>query len=382
MHVPAGEPRALGVQAQLLMGGRMLEFIPSELHVDFIGQAKFYIALSLLVILAGLGSMLWRGGLHLGVDFRGGTLLQLRFSRPVELREVRDVLGPLGFGQAILQHFGNEHEVLIRISQLPNAGQDIAVPVQQALQARFPEQKVELRRAEVVGPQASETLRRQALFAMFYAIAGILVYVSGRFEAKWMTALGLGVVLFAMALALNQWLPGVSPTVLIVMALLLMFVFCWVLDLSYAFAAIIPLIHDVLVTVGFLSLFDQELDLTIVAALLTIVGYSINDTIVIFDRIRENRQSRRRDDFALVVNDSINQTLGRTILTSATVLMVVLALFFFGGEVIHGFAFAMLVGVIAGVYSTIFIASPILISWHAYTQRHQTRRARMESGRS
>ena len=358
----------------------MLEFIPSGLHFDFIGQAKFYITLSLLVILAGLGSMLWRGGLHLGVDFRGGTLLQLRFSQPVELSEVRDVLGPLGFGQAILQHFGNEHEVLIRISQLPNAGQDIATPVQQALQARFPEQKVELRRAEVVGPQASETLRRQALFAMFYAVAGILVYVSGRFEAKWMTALGLGVVLFAMALALNQWLPGVSPTVLIIMALLLMFVFCWVLDLSYAFAAIIPLIHDVLVTVGFLSLFDQELDLNIVAALLTIVGYSINDTIVIFDRIRENRQSRRRDDFALVVNDSINQTLGRTILTSATVLMVVLALFVFGGEVIHGFAFAMLVGVIAGVYSTVFIASPILVSWHAYTQRHQTRR--IQAGRA
>ena len=360
----------------------MLEFIPSGLHFDFIGKAKFYIALSLLVILAGLGSMLWRGGLHLGIDFQGGMLLQLRFSQPVELSEVRDVLGTLGFGQAILQHFGNEHEVLIRISQLPNAGQDIAAPVQQALQARFPEQKVELRRTEVVGPQASETLRRQALFAMFYAIVGILVYVSGRFEAKWMTAFGLGVVLFAMALALNQWLPGVSPTVLIVMALLLMFVFCWVLDLSYAFAAIIPLIHDVLVTVGFLSLFDQELDLTIVAALLTIVGYSINDTIVIFDRIRENRQSRRRDDFALVVNDSINQTLGRTILTSATVLMVVLALFVFGGEVIHGFAFAMLVGVIAGVYSTVFIASPILISWHAYTQRHQTRRTRVESGRS
>jgi preprotein translocase subunit SecF len=360
----------------------MLEFIPSGLHFDFIGKAKFYIALSLLVILAGLGSMLWRGGLHLGIDFRGGMLLQLRFSQPVELSGVRDVLEPLGFGQAIIQHFGNEHEVLIRLSQLPSAGQNIAAPVQQALQTRFPEQKVELRRAEVVGPQASETLRRQALFAMFYAIVGILVYLSGRFEAKWMTALGLGGVLFAMAFALNQWLPGVSPTVLIVMALLVMFVFCWVLDLAYAFAAIIPLIHDVLVTVGFLSLFDQELDLTIVAALLTIIGYSLNDTIVIFDRIRENMQSRRRDDFALVVNDSINQTLSRTLLTSATTLMVVLALFCFGGEVIHGFAFAMLVGIIAGVYSTVFIASPILISWHAYTQRHQTRRARVESGRS
>ena len=133
------------------------------------------------------------------------------------------------------------------------------------------------------------------------------------------------------------------------------------LDLSYAFSAIVPLIHDVLVTVGFLSLFNKELNLPIVAALLTIIGYSINDTIVIFDRIRENMQSQRRDDFARVVNASINQTLSRTILTSATVLMVVLALFFFGGEVIHAFAFALLVGVIAGVYSTVFIASPILV---------------------
>jgi preprotein translocase subunit SecF len=223
----------------------------------------------------------------------------------------------------------------------------------------------------VVGPQASETLRRQALFAMFYAIVGILIYLSGRFEAKWFIALGLGMVLFAMAFALNHWLPSVSPTLLIVIACVVTFAFCWVLDLSYAFSAIVPLIHDVLVTVGFLSLFDKELNLPIVAALLTIIGYSINDTIVIFDRIRENMQSRRRNDFAGVVNASINQTLSRTLLTSATVLMVVLALFFFGGEVIHDFAFALLVGVIAGVYSTVFIASPILIAWHAYTRRHQ-----------
>ena len=357
----------------------MLNFIPSGLHYDFIGKAKLYIALSLLVILAGLGSMVWRGGLNLGIDFRGGTLVQLRFSHPVELSSIRDVLGSLGLGQAIVQHLGNEREVLIRISQLPSAGQDVATPMQQAFQGRFPEQRVELRRTEVVGPQASETLRRQALFAMFYAIVGILIYLSGRFEAKWFIALGLGAVLFAMAFALNQWLPRVSPTVLIVMALAVTFGFCWILDLSYAFAAIIPLIHDVLVTVGFMSLFDKELNLPIVAALLTIIGYSINDTIVIFDRIRENMGSRRRDDFALVVNDSINQTLSRTILTSTTVLMVVLALFFLGGEVIHDFAFALLVGVIAGVYSTVFIASPILIAWHAYTRRHPTRPAQAGS---
>ena len=359
----------------------MLELVPSKLHIDFIGQARFYIALSLLVILAGIGSIFLRGGLNLGIDFRGGTLLQLRFSQPVELRSVRDVLASLELGQGIVQHFGDKREVLIRISQLPKAGQDIRTQVQQAFSTRFPEQTVELRRTEVVGPQASENLRRQALFAMFYAIVGILIYLSGRFEAKWFIALALGVVLFAMAFTLNQWLPRVSPTVLIVIALGVTFAFCWMLDLSYAFSAIIPLIHDVLVTVGFLSLFNKELNLPIVAALLTIIGFSINDTIVIFDRIRENMQSRRRDDFAQVVNASINQTLSRTILTSATVLMVVLALFFFGGEVIHDFAFAMLVGVIAGVYSTVFIASPILIAWHEYTRRHGAHRARVGSVR-
>jgi preprotein translocase subunit SecF len=358
----------------------MLELIPSGLHIDFVGKAKFFLVLSLLVILAGIGSILLRGGLNLGIDFRGGTQLQLRFSQPVELRLVRDVLGSLGFGQAIVQHFGSDREILIRVSQLPSAGQDIALLVQQAFHDRFRDQRVELRRTEVVGPQVSETLRRQALFAMFYAIVGILIYVSGRFEAKWFIALALGVVLFAMAFAMNQWIPRVSPTVLIVMALVVTFAFCWMLNLSYAFSAIVPLIHDVLVTVGFLSLFNKELNLPIVAALLTIIGFSINDTIVIFDRIRENMQSRRRDDFARAVNTSINQTLSRTILTSATVLMVVLALFFFGGEVIHDFAFALLVGVIAGVYSTVFIASPILIAWHAYIRRHRARRAPAGSG--
>jgi preprotein translocase subunit SecF len=353
----------------------MLELLPSGLNLDFIGKAKFYIALSLLVILAGLGSIIWRGELNLGVDFRGGTQLQLRFSQPVELKVVRDVLGALGFGQSIVQHFGSDREILIRVSQLPSAGQDIATLIQQAFHDRFRDQRVELRRTEIVGPQTSETLRRQAWFAMFYALVGILIYVSGRFEAKWFIALALGVVVFAMAFALNQWFPGVSPTVLIAIALGVTFAFCWVLDLSYAFSAIIPLIHDVLVTVGFLSLFNQEFNLSVVAALLTIIGFSINDTIVIFDRIRENMQGRRREDFAWVVNTSINQTLSRTILTSATVLMVVLALFFFGGEVMHAFAFAMLIGVISGVYSTVFIASPILVAWHVYTQRHRAHRS-------
>jgi preprotein translocase subunit SecF len=203
----------------------------------------------------------------------------------------------------------------------------------------------------------SSDLRRQALFAMFYAILGIVIYISGRFEAKWFAALGLAVALFAVTYTITQWIPGVSPTVLIVVALVVTMVFCLLLQLRYALAAIVAIFHDVLITVGCFSLLDKAFSLQIIAALLTIIGYSLNDTIIIFDRIRENMHGQRREQYATVVNTSINQTLSRTVLTTGSTLVVVLALFFFGGEVIHDFAFALLVGMIAGTYSTVFIAS-------------------------
>jgi preprotein translocase subunit SecF len=223
---------------------------------------------------------------------------------------------------------------------------------------------IELRRVEVVGPQVSTDLRQKALFALFYAILGIVIYISGRFEAKWLAALGLAVALFAVTYAITQWLPGISPSILIVVALLVTVAFCLYLQLRYALAAIIALFHDVLITIGFFSLFDKSFNLPIVAALLTIVGYSLNDTIIVFDRIRENLYGQRRDQFTSIVNASVNQTLSRTVLTSSTTLIVVLALFFLGGEVIHDFAFALLIGVIVGTYSSIFIASPLLTYWH------------------
>jgi preprotein translocase subunit SecF len=361
------------------MEANMWQLIPPGSHFDFIGKAKPCIALSLLVILIGIGSIVYRGGLNQGIDFRGGTLVQLRFSQPAVLSTVREVLEPLGLDKGIVQHFGDEREVLIRIAQLPEADQDIGKQVQKAFQSRFPEQTVELRRIDVVGPQVSTDLRRQALFALFYAILGIVIYLSGRFEAKWFIALALAVALFAVTYSISYLWPGVSPTVLIVVALGGTLAFCLLLQLRYALAAIAALFHDVLVTVGFFSLFDKEFDLSIVAALLTIIGYSLNDTIVIFDRVRENMQGQRHADFATVVNASVNQTLSRTILTTATTLMVVVPLFFFGGQVIHDFAFALLVGMIAGVYSTIFIASPILVYWQQYMLRPQTRSRRVAS---
>jgi len=342
----------------------MLTIIPPGLHFDFVAWAKQAIILSALVIVIGLVSIVVRGGLNLGIDFSGGTLLQLRFSESAEINAIRDVLGKLKLGNSVVQHFGEDREVLIRVPEVATEQADIGSQVQEALKAKFPGQTIELRRAEVVGPQVSADLRRQALFALFYAILGIVIYISGRFEAKWFAAVGLAVVLFVVTYAITQWLPRVAPTILIIVALLGAIVFCLFLQLQYALAAILALFHDVLITVGFFSLLDKPFNLPIVAALLTIVGYSLNDTIIVFDRIRENMHGQRREQFAETVNLSINQTLSRTVLTSGTTLLVVAALFVFGGEVIHDFAFALLIGIVVGTYSSIFVASPLLVFWN------------------
>jgi preprotein translocase subunit SecF len=247
--------------------------------------------------------------------------------------------------------------------------------VQQSLQSALPEQTIEVLRAEIVGPQVSADLRQKALLAIFYSVLGIVIYLSGRFEAKWLIAIALAGAIFAVTYPITLWFPGVSPLILIIVALVVTTVFGIVLQLYYALAALMAIYHDVLITVGFLSLFNKEFDLQIVAALLTIIGYSLNDTIVIFDRIRENMRGRRREEFSAVVNRSLNETLSRTILTSGLTLLVVLALFFLGGEVIHGFAFALLVGIIAGVYSTLVIATPLLAYWHQRMPFQSARKA-------
>lgn len=342
----------------------MLELIPPGLRIDFFGKARLSIALSLLVILIGIGSIVWHGGLNLGIDFTGGTLVQLRFSQPADLGTIRDGLGTLELGKGVVQHFGDNREVLIRISQVSGGMEEIGTRIKQALQTRLPDETVDLRRVEVVGPQVSTDLRQKALFALFYAILGIVIYISGRFEAKWLAAVGLAIALFAVTYGIIQWFPGVAPTILIVVALAVTIFFCLILQLRYALAAIVALFHDVLITVGFFSVFDKPFNLPIVAALLTIVGYSLNDTIIVFDRIRENMYGQRRVQFIDIVNMSVNQTLSRTVLTSGTTLVVVLALFFLGGEVIHDFAFALMIGIIVGTYSSIFIASPLLVYWY------------------
>lgn len=339
----------------------MLELVSRNINIDFLGKSKGFILVSIVVIAIGLLSVVYRGGLRQGIDFSGGLLLQLRFSQAVDLGVVRESLGPLGLERAVVQHYGSTEQVLIRMGQLPGEKQDVAQQVQRALQERLTPQQVTIMRVEIVGPQVSGDLRRQALFAMFYAILGVVIYLSGRFEGKWLVAAALAAVLFAVIYPIAQTFPGISPTTLILVALIVTTGFGLFLQLYYALAAVIAVYHDVLVTVGFLSLFNKEFDLQIVAALLTIIGYSLNDTIVIFDRVRENMRGQRMEDFSSIVNASLNQTLSRTILTTGLTLLVVIALFLLGGEVIHDFAFSLLVGMIAGTYSTLFIASPILI---------------------
>lgn len=359
----------------------MLEIIPPGLHIDFVGKAKYFITLSLVLILLGAGSIVLHGGLNEGIDFSGGTLVQLRFAQPVDLGAVRDALETIGMGKGIVQYYGDAREVLLRVAQLPGAGHDIGKQVQQALQEHLSGQTVDLRRVEVVGAQASSDLRRKALLALFYATLGTVAYISGRFEGKWFISVSLAALLFALTYGITQWFPGISPAILIVVALIASTAFNLALQLRFALAAIVAIYHDLLITVSFLSLFNIEFDLQILAALLTVTGYSLYDTIVVFDRIRENLRGQRRENFPVVVNDSINQTLSRTVLTSGHTLIVLLALFILGGKVLHGFAFALLVGIMSGTYSTVFIASPILVYWHNLALRFQASGVSLSSAR-
>jgi len=213
----------------------------------------------------------------------------------------------------------------------------------------------------MVGPQVGKDLREKALFAMFYSLLFITIYISGRFEFKWISSGIMAAALMSSVYFLS--FINVSIPILITAALILALILFWFLNLKYAMGAIVAIIHDVIITVGIFSIFDKEFTLPIIAALLTIIGYSLNDTIIVFDRIRENLKKYRKKPLDFTINKSINETLSRTILTSLTTITVVIALFVMGGGIVHDFAFAMIVGILIGTYSSIYIASPILLIW-------------------
>jgi preprotein translocase subunit SecF len=222
---------------------------------------------------------------------------------------------------------------------------------------------VDIRRVEMVGPQVGQDLREKALFAMFYALLFITVYISGRFELKWAKSGIVAAAIMGAVYLLSLF--NVSVPFLMLAALIVSLVIFWFFEFKYAMGAIVALIHDVTITVGIFSIFDKEFTLPIVAALLTIIGYSLNDTIIVFDRIRENLRKYHKEPMSTILNRSINETLSRTILTSLTTLVVVISLFVLGGGIIHDFSFALLVGILVGTYSSIYVASPILLAWQS-----------------
>ena len=337
-----------------------MEFIKPGINIDFLGKRKIAFTLSILMIIMTLVLLIWRGGPNYGVDFSGGILIQVKLSEKQSPSSIREALRGIQLQDSIIQEFGESklHEYLIRVRSTDIQLSGLSEKVKKVLTDQLGK-GVEIRRVEMVGPKVGADLRQKALFAIFYAILFIAIYISGRFELSWLKS-----IIMALSLALVVYIAssfGMRVTWLIIVALLVTLFLCWFLKLKYALGALVALMHDIAITMGVFALTDREISLPIIAAFLTIVGYSLNDTIVVFDRIRENLRRFRRRSFPEVMNGSINETLSRTILTSTTTLIVIVALFVFGGGVIHDFAFALLIGVIVGTYSSVFVASPILL---------------------
>ena len=279
----------------------------NKTNIDFISKQKIAGFLSITLIVAGIASLIMKGGPLLSIDFTGGTVAQVKFEKPVELGQLRETLSDYGFEGAEIVEFGSPDEVLIK-TQFSGSSSEISEKLTLALGNSFT-----LRRVESVGPKIGKELQSDALKAIGLALILILIYITFRF------------------------------------------------DRYYALGSVMALIHDVLITLGVFSLLDYEINLSIIAAFLTIVGYSLNDTIVVFDRIRENIPKFMKKTLNDVVNISLNETLNRTVITSLTTMMVVVILFLWGGKVINLFAFALIIGVFVGTYSSLFVASPVMV---------------------
>ena len=339
-----------------------MQFIKSDINIDFVGKRKIAFIISLTMIFVSIASLLIHKGPRYGIDFAGGTLIQIKFNAPTSLKTIKSGLATIDLGKSSVQQFGDksDNEYLIRTDMSVTTTKGVSLKVQKALESSTGNE-VKIRRVEMVGPQVGKDLREKALFAMFYALLFITIYISGRFELKWVLSAVMAGALMGAVYLLSIF--NVSVPYLMAAALIVTLSLFWFLELKYAMGAIVALIHDVTITVGIFSIFDIEFTLPIIAALLTIIGYSLNDTIIIFDRIRENLRKHQKKTPELLINRSVNETLSRTILTSSTTLVVVVALFVLGGGIIHDFAFAMIVGVFIGTYSSIYVASPILLAW-------------------
>jgi preprotein translocase subunit SecF len=298
-------------------------------NFDFLGKRWLFIGLSGLLVAAGFISLVMKGGPRYGIDFSGGSMVRLRFKSQPPVEKIRSVLAGAVSGEVTVQGFTDPsaaNELIIGTQLEDERSLDASQrTILQVMESSFGKDAFEVRSREMVGPKVGADLRNQAIRATLYALAGMLVYIAFRFE--------------------------------------------WI----YGAAAVLAVFHDVIVTVGLFSIFNREISLTVIAALLTLVGYSMNDTIVIFDRVRENLKILRRETLEELMNKSINQTLSRSVLTSGLTLVSVLALFLFGGSVLNDFAFALVVGIIVGSYSTLFIASPIVLFWQNFREGRKKR---------
>ena len=337
-------------------------FVQPDTKIDFVGKRYLAYAVSVCMLLVGLFSCLFGNGFSLGIDFAGGVIVQVQFEKKVEDDALKKSLDIPALPGISTQRFGDgEREFLLRFSRTEDGDATaLRTKVVEQLAASFPDNHAEIVRMEVVGPKVGEDLTNKALSALYYAILLIAVYISGRFEQRWLAAAVMAVILWGCMYAVSSFLT-LSMGWLVLVALLITLVTCYFLKLHFALGAILALIHDVTITTGFLSVAKMDVDLNVIAALLTIIGYSLNDTIIIYDRLRENLRKYREATFLEIINKSVNQTLSRTILTSGTTIAAALALFFLGGGVIHAFALTMLVGVIVGTFSSIYISSSLLL---------------------
>jgi preprotein translocase subunit SecF len=336
-----------------------MEIIKSGTRIDFVGLRYFAFGFSCLLILVGIVSLVVKGP-KFGIDFAGGTLIQIKTAQSVTIDSIKKGLEKVNLEGTAVQQIGavSENEYLIRAKTPADTGKGFTEQLQTNLTAAAGA-AVDVQRVEMVGPQVGKDLRAKALYALFYALVFIAIYISGRFEQKWGTSAILAALITGSVYTFSLF--NVSIPFLILLALVVTLLMFWQLRLKYAMGAIVSLIHDVTITIGALSLFNYEFTLSVVAALLTLIGFSLNDTIVVFDRIRENIKRYPRLPMSDIINRSVNETLSRTILTNLTAWTTVVCLFFLGGEITRDFAFAMVVGVFIGTYSTVYVASPILL---------------------
>jgi preprotein translocase subunit SecF len=300
----------------------------TDTHYDFLKVRRPAYILSAAMIVIGLISLVVQGGPRYSIDFTGGLMMRVALDPVVSTADLRNaVIDATGFNPEVTRDIDDEQNYIIRIKQIEQAeGDQAAVNIREWLTSAFPDHTVEIRSIEDVGPKVGGELRNKAIMAIFWALLGILIFISWRFEFR------------------------------------------------FAVASVVPLVHDVLITIGIFSLLNIEISLAVVAALLTIVGYSLNDTIVVLDRIREDLKRYRDKAFDWVINRSINEILSRTIITSTTTFFVVFILWLIGGAVLHDFAFALMIGVLIGTYSSIFVAAPILVEWQERSPQSRTKK--------